>query len=607
MIYSKGYFRMLKFVKPHAKILIIAFVCMLLSSLFDGASVGMIVPLVDKILAGKQIVLSDSTRVPAIITNLVDKINSLPRGTLLNYIILIVMIMVVFKEILIFLHSYLMTDASKRTVRDVRNKIYGKLLNLSMNFFHRNKTANLMSRITNDTALIQQAVAEGLTEMFYQPLQFLIYFIVLITIRSYFDISWRFVFVIGALFPLLAYPILKIGSRLKKITTQSQVKTADINSLLLEAISGMQVVKAFTMEKAELGKFTKENQRFYKISMKSVKRMNSVRPITEFLSMAAVAVVLWIGGKEVIYGGLSPGAFIAFLAALLSLIKPIKRLSKIHMLNQQAISAGERVFQIMDEKPKVLETKDAFNIKPLAERIIFDKINFSYDKEPVLHSISIEVKKGEIIAIVGPSGAGKSTFVSLIPRFYDPTSGKILIDSQDIRLATLDSLRKQIGLVTQETILFNDTVFSNIAYSRKDASKDDVVRAAKAANAHKFISKFPKGYDTFIGDRGHTISGGERQRLSIARALLKNPPILILDEATSQLDTESEQLVQEALNKLMKNRTVFVIAHRLSTVRNADKIIVLEKGRIEGIGKHDELMETDGLYKKLYQMQFRNM
>jgi len=277
------------------------------------------------------------------------------------------------------------------------------------------------------------------------------------------------------------------------------------------------------------------------------------------------------------------------------------------MINQQAISASERVYHILDEKPTVIEAKRAVKLKPLHEKIVFDNVNFSYDTKPTLDSISIEVKKGEIIAIVGPSGAGKSTFVNLIPRFYDPTSGRILVDNQDIRVASLDSLRAQIGLVTQETILFNDTIFANISYGREDASEKDVINAARAANAHNFITKFPEGYDTFIGDRGHTISGGERQRLSIARALLKNPPVLILDEATSQLDTESEQLVQEALNKLMKNRTVFVIAHRLSTVRNADKIIVLEKGKIEAIGKHDDLMETDGLYKKLYDMQFRDI
>jgi len=563
--------------------------------------------LVDKILAGKEIILPNSNAIPEIVKGLVNKINTLPRGTLLNYIILIVMGMVVLKEVLVFAHSYLMVAASKRSVRDVQNRIYNKLLGLSMNFYHRNKTATLMSRITNDTALIQQAIAEGLTEIFYQPVQFLVYLTMLLVIRNYFSISWSFVFIIAALLPLMAYPIIKIGSRLKRITTQSQVKTADINSLLLEAISGMQVVKAFTMEKSESEKFRKENQKFYRLSMKSVKRMNSVRPITEFLSMLAVAVVLWLGGKQVIYEGLSPGAFIAFLAALLSLIRPIKRLSKVHMINQQAISASERVYHILDEKPTVIEAKRAVKLKPLHEKIVFDNVNFSYDTKPTLDSISIEVKKGEIIAIVGPSGAGKSTFVNLIPRFYDPTSGRILVDNQDIRVASLDSLRAQIGLVTQETILFNDTIFANISYGREDASEKDVINAARAANAHNFITKFPEGYDTFIGDRGHTISGGERQRLSIARALLKNPPVLILDEATSQLDTESEQLVQEALNKLMKNRTVFVIAHRLSTVRNADKIIVLEKGKIEAIGKHDDLMETDGLYKKLYDMQFRDI
>jgi len=331
-----------------------------------------------------------------------------------------------------------------------------------------------------------------------------------------------------------------------------------------------------------------------------------VRPITELSTMLVVGIVIWLGAKEVIYGGLSQGALAAFAFALFSLIKPVKRLSKVHMINQQGISASERIFEILDEKPTVLETRGAEDLKGFKGRITFEGVDFRYEEKPILENVSLEVKKGEIVAIVGPSGAGKSTLVSLVPRFYDPTAGRVLIDGQDIKSVKMKSLREKIGLVAQETILFNDTVLNNISYGRKDASRDDIIKAAKAANAHEFIEKMPEGYDTFIGDRGHNISGGEKQRLSIARALLKNPPILILDEATSQLDTESEQLVQDALNKLMKNRTVLVIAHRLSTVRNADAIVVLEDGKIEGMGKHDELMARDSLYKKLYNMQFKD-
>jgi subfamily B ATP-binding cassette protein MsbA len=414
--------------------------------------------------------------------------------------------------------------------------------------------------------------------------------------------------VLVGLLPLIAYPIIKIGTRLRKITTETQVKTASLTSLLLETISGIQVVKAFTMEKAESDKFQRENQRFYRLSMKSVKRMNAIRPITELSSLAAVAVVLWFGGREVIHGGLSPGAFIAFMAALLSLIKPIKKLSRIHVVNQQALSATDRIFEILDEKPRVLEARQTCVLQPFKDNVSFENIYFSYDgTNPVLEDISLIGRRGQIIAIVGPSGAGKSTLVSLIPRFYDPVKGRVLIDGQDIKYVTIKSLRQQIGLVAQETVLFNDTVLENIRYGKQDASMDEIIEASKAANAHDFITGLPKDYDTVIGDRGHNISGGERQRLSIARALLKNPPILILDEATSQLDTESETLVQAALDKLMKNRTVFVIAHRLSTVRQADKIVVLENGMIEGVGTHDQLIESDGLYKKLYDMQFKDM
>ncbi len=604
----KKYLRLIKFVKPHFVTLILAIALMALSSLFDGISLGMIIPLVDKILAGKEFIATGTAKMPAFLHQLIIYINSVSRGKLLSIIILWALVLTVIKELLVFAHTYLMVDVSKKTIRDVRDKIYNKLLILSIDFYHRNKTGVLMSRITNDTSIVEQAVAEGLMEMLYQPLQIVVYFIMVLVIRNYFSISWGFVFILAVLLPLIIYPIIKIGNRLRKITTETQVQAADINTTLLETISGIHIVKAFTMEIVETAKFKKENQKAYRLSMKSFKRMNAVRPITELSSVAAVAVVLWFGGREVIHGGISPGAFIAFLAALLSLVRPIKKLSRIHVLNQQALSAGDRIFEILDEKITVVEAANAAILKPFASEVVFRNINFSYDgAKPILENISLNAKKGQIIAVVGPSGAGKTTLVNLIPRFYDPASGKILIDGQDIKTVTLDSLRRQVGLVSQDTVLFNDSVLSNIKYGRRDAGLNEIIEAAQAANAHDFIVGLPYGYDTFIGDRGHNISGGERQRLSIARALLKNPPILILDEATSQLDTESEMLVQSALDKLMKNRTVFVIAHRLSTVRQADKIVVLEEGRIEGMRTHNQLIESDGLYRKLYDMQFKNI
>ncbi len=604
----KKYLRFIKFVRPYFGLLIFAAVLMAISSIFDGISLGMIIPLVDKILAGKEFIAVNPDKLPAFLQHLIVFMNSIPRAKLLSYIIIWAIVLTAIKEVLVFGYLYFMVDVSKKTIRDVRDKIYKKLLTLSMNFYHRNKTAVLMSRITNDTSIMEQAVAEGLMEMIYEPLQFIAYFIMVLAIRNYFSISWGFVFVLIALLPLIIYPIINIGNKIRKVTTQTQVQAADINTTLLETISGIHIVKAFTMENVETEKFRKENQKAYKLSMKSVKRMNTIRPVTELSSVIAVGIVLWFGGKEVIHGGLSPGAFIAFLAALLSLIRPIKKLSRIHVLNQQALSAADRIFEILDEKQAVAEVRDAKMLSPFKEKVVFENIDFTYDGvRPVLTGISLEAQKGQIVAVVGPSGAGKSTLVNLIPRFYDPTKGRVLIDGQDIKTVNIDSLRRQIGLVAQETVLFNDTVAANIRYGRQDASFEDIVEAAKAANAHDFIMGLPNQYDTFIGDRGHNISGGERQRLSIARALLKNPPILILDEATSQLDTESEVLVQIALDKLMRNRTVFVIAHRLSTVRQADIIVVLEDGKIEGMGRHEQLLETDGLYKKLYEMQFRNI
>jgi len=604
----KKYFRFVKFVKPHLGLLAFAALLMAVSSVFDGVSLGMIIPLVDKILAGKEFIATGSTKMPAFLQQLIIYINSVPRGKLLKYIIFWAIGLTAVKEVLVFAYSYFMVDVSKKTIRDVRYKIYNKLLTLSLNFYHRNKTAVLMSRITNDSSIIEQAVAEGLMEMIYEPLQLVAYLVMVLAIRSYFSISWGFVFVLACLMPLIIYPIIRIGKRIRKVTTETQVQAADINTTLLETISGIHIVKAFTMEGVETEKFKRENQKAYRLSMKSVKRMNTIRPVTELSSIVAVGVVLWFGGSEVIHGGLSPGAFIAFMAALLSLIRPIKKLSRIHVLNQQAMSASDRIFEILDEKPSVSEVENAAVLKPFREKVVFNNVDFTYDgTRPVLTGISLEAGRGEIVAIVGPSGAGKTTLVNLIPRFYDPASGRISIDGIDIKTVTIISLRKQIGLVAQETMLFNDTVLANIKYGRLEASNEDVVEAAKAANAHDFIMGLPNGYDTIIGDRGHNISGGERQRLSIARALLKNPPILILDEATSQLDTESEALVQAALDKLMKNRTVFVIAHRLSTVRQADRIVVLEDGKIEAVGRHEELLETDGLYKKLYDMQFRDI
>jgi subfamily B ATP-binding cassette protein MsbA len=390
---------------------------------------------------------------------------------------------------------------------------------------------------------------------------------------------------------------------LRKLSHRSQEKMADINSLLYETIIGTRIVKAFNMEGYEIKKFAQANHDYYRISMKSIKRILIVSPVTEFLGCLAGITVFFWGGREVISGKLSFGVFGLFLGALLSLIRPFKKISQVHSVNQQAVAASTRIHEVLDTLPSVSEKKDARQFSGFAGTITYDDVWFSYGENGILMGIKLQIKKGEMVAIVGPSGAGKSTLLDLLPRFYDPKKGRILIDGVDIRESSLRSLRQLIGIVTQETILFNDTIKANIAYGMAETSQKEIEHAAILAHAHDFIKNLPQGYDTLIGDRGTKLSGGERQRIAIARALLKDPPILILDEATSQLDTQSERIVQEALDTLIHGRTVLVIAHRLSTVRNAQRIIVLEAGRIAEEGRHEELLNKGGLYSRLYRLQ----
>ena len=381
---------------------------------------------------------------------------------------------------------------------------------------------------------------------------------------------------------------------------------ADINSLLLETISGVKVVKAFCMEKYETNRFKRQNYDFYKLKMKSIKRVLAISPVTELIGVACGMVLIFGLGHQVMSGQFSFGVFILFFGSIMSIISPIKKLANVHAITQQALAANERIYDILETKPTVVEKPDAKELPVIKENIKIEHVFFHYDQESgvVLKDIHLEIKVGELVAIVGPTGTGKSTLVNLIPRFYDPTSGSVTIDGINLKEVSFKSLRGQIGIVAQETILFNDTVRANIAYGNLEASKEEIEAAAQKAFAHSFIMKMPKGYDTLIGDRGFRLSGGEKQRIAIARAILRNPPILILDEATSQLDSESEKFVQEALDELMKARTVIAIAHRLSTIFKANKIIVLDQGRIVGLGSHDKLLETCGLYKRLYQTQF---
>jgi len=589
------YLKLLKFVRPYYGLFAVAIICMGFSAIFDGVSLAMMVPLADKVLTNKKIIIP--AKLPDFLANLVDNINNTPPEALLSYMVVIVLLLFFLKGVFGFFQSYFMSDIGQLVVRDIKAKLYAKIQSLSLNYFTHKRGGELMSRITNDVKLVENAVSYGSTDLVYQSLQVVVFSVVI------FFIYFKMALISLVFLPLISLPIIKVGKVLRKLSKRSQEKVADTNSLLYETIMGARIVKAFNMEEYEIGKFNKVNNEYYKLSMKSIKRTLLLNPATEFLGCIAGVVVFFWCGREVIAGKLSFGVFGLFLGSLLSLIRPFKKLSQVNALNQQAMAASERIHEVLETEPSVKESVSPRELADFKRDISFSDVWFAYSDKHVLKGISLRVEYGQMLAVVGPSGTGKSTLVDLIPRFYDPQKGSVLIDGVDVRDFSFKSLREHIGIVSQETILFNDTIRANIAYGRPGASDSQIEEAARRAHAHDFISRFPQGYNTVIGDRGVKISGGERQRIAIARALLKNAPILILDEATSQFASTSERVVQEALDSLVCGRTVFVIAHRLSTVRNANKIVVLDKGVIVEQGTHSQLLENKGLYKRLYDAQ----
>ena len=572
----KQYLRLLEHLRPYKFRLFVAAICTAL------ASAGTVV-------------------LPWIIKDLVDQVLSEKDAEKLTYIALSVVVIFLFRGFFFYGQSYLISYVGQRVVIDIRREVFKKIQRLSMAFYDKNKTGTIMSYVTNDVNALQTGLVDNIVEMITEGV------ILVASIVAMIYLDWKLFLFSLCTFPVVIMFIDFFGKKIRASGGKIQGATADLTSVLQEVVSSARVIKSFVREDYEINRFEAQNMHNFRAQMKYVKLSATLTPTIEFVAAIGVTMILWFGGNSVIDGDITAGALVAFLTYAVNISNPIKRLSRVIANIQKALAAADRVFDVLD-LPELIQNKPNAQLLPHVKgSVSFNNVSFAYNTdEPILDDVSFSATPGQVVALVGPSGAGKSTVASLLPRFYDVTGGSIVIDGLDIRDVTMESLREQVGIVPQETMLFNGSVYDNILYGRLDATEEEVMAASKAANAHNFISELPNGYDTQLGDRGVNISGGQRQRIAIARAILKNPQILILDEATSALDTESERVVQEALDRLMVGRTSFVIAHRLSTIKNADKILVMEKGKIVEEGNHDELMAKDGLYAHLYQIQYRN-
>ena len=563
----QSYRRLLRFVLPYKKRLVAAVICMA----FSGAS---------------------NVVVPWLIKDVIDKVLANKDTVTLNLIVIGILVLFLFRGFFYFGERYLMSFVGQKIVNDIREKLYRHLQTLSLSYFDRRKTGNIMSNLTNDVSALQTAIAGNLISFVQEAV------ILAGSLVSMFALYWKLTLLTLVIVPLVVVTINFFGGRLRKAGHDVQGKMADITALLEEAISGIRIIRSFNREDFEIKRFVVQNDKNFWALMTTTKLTSMLTPFIQFFAAIAVTGIIWYGGMSVIEGKMTAGALIAFLIYAINLANPVRRISEIYGDIQKSLAAADRVFETLDTVPEVQEKKNAIALPKVQGHIVLD--------HEALTDFNLEVKPGQVVALVGPSGAGKSTVANLLPRFYDITGGKLTIDGVNIQDVTFSSLRQQIGLVPQETMLFNASVRDNILYGRLDASEEEVIAAAKAANAHEFIMALPHGYDTHVGDRGNALSGGQRQRIAIARAILKNPQILILDEATSALDTESEKIVQAALDRLMEGRTAVVIAHRLSTVRDADDIVVIDHGKIVEEGTHTELLAKNGLYASLYAVQFKD-
>jgi subfamily B ATP-binding cassette protein MsbA len=617
------YFRVINYVKPYWRHLIGVLLTTIFFTIFSGLSIYLTIPLLEtlfqtEIQAENQNVssteLSPQPKEVKQSTGFLSGIKEELSGALFSIIdrpskrdslfriCLVIVLAFLFKALFGYAQSYLMAYVEQGFIRDLRNETYSHLNKLSLKYFTNERIGNLISRITNDITMVNTGISASFVTLAKEPLLLIVFLLLALAI------SWQLTILSLIVMPFSLVIISWLGVKLYKQSYLLQAKMADLTSFLQEKIYGTKIVKAFNMESRENESFFSLTNHFFRIILRITRIRNIASPVTEFLSIVAGVLIIWYGGIQVLESQtLKASEFLGFLFIIFQIMPPIKELSNVANRLQESTAAASRVFEVIDEPISVTSSPKSKVFHGFNDKIVFDNVSFYYERNHVdiLSNVDFQVNRGEIVALVGPSGAGKTTLVDLLPRFYDVTSGAILIDGVDVRDYELKSLRNHIGIVTQDSILFNDTIKNNISYSFEAPKDDEIIEAAYAANAHEFIIKLPNGYNTIIGERGLKLSGGQRQRLSIARVLLKNPPIMIFDEATSALDSESEILVQDAIEQMMKNRTTFVIAHRLSTVRKANKIVVIDEGKIVQIGRHNQLItDVNGLYHKLYSLQF---